>query len=261
MIPRSDIIAWRKVAPWQSNEQVEQDLVICRSLVEIYSDNFLRQHLAFRGGTVLHKLYLLPQVRYSEDIDLVQIKPGTIGDIFDRLKDRLVFLGKPTRRQRHRTNTLIFKFKSEIPPTIPLKLKIEINCHEHFTIFGFAYRDFSVTSRWFSNKCKLTTYSLEELLGSKLRALYQRKQGRDLFDLWYAIKKTDVKINDVIKSYQIFMKHVGSTVTRKQFQNNLEGKIKDLDFVADLTGLLRMEQEYNVDTAFKLISEQLISRL
>ena len=35
---------------------------------------------------------------------------------------------------------------------------------------------------WFSGRCELTTYALEELLGTKLRALYQRAKGRDLFD-------------------------------------------------------------------------------
>ena len=45
---------------------VEQDLVICRALVSIFSDEFLRANLAFRGGTALHKLYLSPQPRYSE---------------------------------------------------------------------------------------------------------------------------------------------------------------------------------------------------
>lgn len=73
MIPQAHIIAWRQQVPWQTNEQVEQDLVICRALVEIFSDEFLAGKLAFRGGTTLHKLYLNPQPRYSEDIDLVQI--------------------------------------------------------------------------------------------------------------------------------------------------------------------------------------------
>lgn len=99
MIPRADIIAWREHAPWALNEQVEQDLVISRALVEIYSDDFLRQRLAFRGGTALHKIYLTPAARYSEDIDLVQISPEPIGETLDRLRERLAFLGKPRIKQ------------------------------------------------------------------------------------------------------------------------------------------------------------------
>ncbi len=70
MIPRPHIAKWQKFAPWRDFAQVEQDLVISRTLVEIFSDDFLSSQLAFRGGTALHKLYLHPASRYSEDIDL-----------------------------------------------------------------------------------------------------------------------------------------------------------------------------------------------
>ena len=72
MIPQAFITEWSQQVPWQTSEQVEQDLVICRALVQIFSDDWLASSLAFRGGTALHKLYLQPQLRYSEDIDLVQ---------------------------------------------------------------------------------------------------------------------------------------------------------------------------------------------
>lgn len=52
MIPQAYITEWSAKVPWQTNEQVEQDLIICRALVEIFSDNFLADRLAFRGGTV-----------------------------------------------------------------------------------------------------------------------------------------------------------------------------------------------------------------
>ncbi len=61
MIPRRYIEEWKEVAPWPDNSQVEQDLVISRALVAIFSDPFLKEHLAFRGGTALHKLYLEPR--------------------------------------------------------------------------------------------------------------------------------------------------------------------------------------------------------
>lgn len=69
MIPKPYIAKWQEHAPWNEFSQVEQDLIISRTLVEIFSDDFLRENLAFRGGTALHKLYLNPAPRYSEDID------------------------------------------------------------------------------------------------------------------------------------------------------------------------------------------------
>ena len=84
MINRTAIQQWSEHAPWIDNAQIEQDLIICRALVAIFGDEFLASQLAFRGGTALHKLYLSPQPRYSEDIDLVQINPGPIKPIICR---------------------------------------------------------------------------------------------------------------------------------------------------------------------------------
>lgn len=65
MIARPYIAKWQEHSPWKDLAQVEQDLIISRVLVEIFSDDFLREHLAFRGGTAMHKLYLNPAPRYS----------------------------------------------------------------------------------------------------------------------------------------------------------------------------------------------------
>jgi predicted nucleotidyltransferase component of viral defense system len=78
MIPRRYIEEWKEFASWPEDAQVEQDLVIEKALVQLFSNPFLHERLAFRGGTALYKLFLQPQVRYSEDIDLVQINPEPI---------------------------------------------------------------------------------------------------------------------------------------------------------------------------------------
>jgi len=99
MIPKSYIIAWSQKAPWKNNYLVEHDLIIEKALYEIYSNSELNEHLAFRGGTALHKLYFDPQPRYSEDIDLVQISSGPIGDILILLRARLAFLGERSMKE------------------------------------------------------------------------------------------------------------------------------------------------------------------
>lgn len=137
MIPRAHITAWRWNAPWSTDAQVEQDLVLSRVLVEVYSVPFLSSFLAFRGGTALHKLYLSPASRYSEDIDLVQIEAGAIGPVMTALRSRLdAWLGEPRRKQSEGRMTLIYRFESEIPPVTPLRLKIEVNTREHFAVLG-----------------------------------------------------------------------------------------------------------------------------
>ena len=118
MINRAAIQQWSEHAPWIDNAQIEQDLIICRALVAIFSDEFLASQLAFRGGTALHKLYLSPQPRYSEDIDLVQITPGPIKPIMYRLGEVLDWLPDRVTKQKRYNNTMMFRVESEIPPTV-----------------------------------------------------------------------------------------------------------------------------------------------
>lgn len=108
MIPQAYITEWRNIAPWQDDFQVEQDLIIERALVEIFPDPFLKEKVAFRGGTALHKLHLKPSARYSEDIDLVQIKAEPIKETIKAFRGRLNFLGTPVVKQKAHNNTLLY---------------------------------------------------------------------------------------------------------------------------------------------------------
>ncbi|MCP3996398.1 MAG: nucleotidyl transferase AbiEii/AbiGii toxin family protein [bacterium] len=60
------------------------------------------------------------------------------------------------------------------------RLKLQINTREHESVFGLISRPLAVDSRWFSGSSEVTIYELDELLATKLRALYQRKKGREL---------------------------------------------------------------------------------
>lgn len=71
MIPRAYVQAWSTTTPWPDPRQVEQDLIICRALCDIFNEPFLAERLAFRGGTAINKLLFRQPLRYSEDIDLV----------------------------------------------------------------------------------------------------------------------------------------------------------------------------------------------
>ena len=140
MIDRASIMEWNEFVPWNDFAMVEQDLIICRALVDIFSDDFLRDQLAFRGGTALHKLYLSPQARYSEDIDLVQINAGPIKPILSRLGEVLSWMPNKVIKPKRHNNTMLFRMDSEFPPVQPIRLKVEINCKEHFNVMGFQKR-------------------------------------------------------------------------------------------------------------------------
>ena len=262
MVIESAIREWSKSNNWQTNEMTEQDLIISRALVALFNDEYLVSHLAFRGGTTLHKLYIQPQQRYSEDIDLVQIKAEPIKETIERVRLALSFLGKPVIKQKTRNNTLVFRFDSEIPPVMSIRLKVEINCREHFNILGLRQHDFNVNNQWFSGNCKITTYHLEELLGTKLRALYQRRKGRDLFDLYKALSMQSVNIDNIIRCYREYISFVvDNPPTQKEYLQNMELKMQDEEFLGDTNLLLRIGDKYNPIEAWELVKDQLIVRL
>jgi predicted nucleotidyltransferase component of viral defense system len=262
MIPANEIKAWSNVVPWITDEQIEQDLVICRSLVEIFSNEFLAENLVFRGGTALHKLYLQPQPRYSEDIDLVQKNSGPVKEIIDQLRLCMSFLGEPTVKQKANNNTLIYRFNSENVTPVPLRLKIEINCREHFSVLGYTSKDFSVNTGWFSGSCDIQTYQLEEMIGTKIRALYQRRKGRDLYDLYKALTLANLDFEQVLTCYHEYMNFVvDNPPTQKQFLQNMELKMKDREFLDDTVSLLRDEEKYDSEKAYELIKTNILEKI
>tara|TARA_R110002096_G_scaffold392677_3_gene587647 strand:- start:4318 stop:5109 length:792 start_codon:yes stop_codon:yes gene_type:complete len=263
MIPKPYIAKWQEQAPWKQFYQVEQDLVISRALVEIFSDDFLRENLAFRGGTALHKLYLNPAPRYSEDIDLVQIKPGPIKPIMQRLNEVITFFEEPRKTQvKGHGAKALYRFTSEYEE-IRLRLKLEINCKEHFNVLDWVDFPFEVESEWFNGSAKIRTYNINELLGTKLRALYQRSKGRDLFDLDYSRLHMELDIEQIIKCFKAYMTF--STGNRppsqKEFLMNIEEKEQDPNFTGDMEALLRTGIEYNQEKAFEWLKSELINKI
>ena len=223
---------------------------------------YLSENLAFRGGTTLYKLFLTSQPRYSEDIDLVQKDAGPIRHIITGLRTALAFLGEPKVKQKANNNTLIFRFDSENISPVPLRLKVEMNCREHFSVLGYKESAFSVDTRWFKGNTSIQTYEIEELLSTKLRALYQRRKGRDLYDLYKAIIVSNPDPDKVLACYGSYMDFSkGISPTRKQFVNNLKEKIVDKDFVNDTISLLRHGENYNPEEAFNIVTETFLEKL
>jgi len=263
MIPQRYIEEWRAIAPWVLDPQVEQDLVIARAMIELYSDDLLKKSLAFRGGTALHKLYLKPQIRYSEDIDLVQINAEPINPILKQMREKLSFLGmKRVVKQHIHNNTVVYRFESEMQPVVPMRLKIEINTREHLNVSGLKEIPFEMKNGWFSGQCSVTGYEIEELLATKFRALYQRKKGRDLFDLYWALTQKNIDVEKLIYCYRLYIKNVVDTPpTQKQFLANMNEKILDKDFREDIYLLLRKGVEYDIDAAWELVRKELVEKI
>jgi predicted nucleotidyltransferase component of viral defense system len=245
MIPVANITAWGNVVPWAEPRQVEQDLIICRALIEIFSDDFLKNELRFRGGTALNKLHFPKPIRYSEDIDLVRTTAGPIGPVLDRVRFLLEpWLGRARFEQSKIAPKLSFRAKAEdAAAAVQIRLKIEIHTAEREAYDTPQSILLQVENPWFSGKADIATFSREEMLATKLRALLQRDKGRDLFDLAHAFDVFDALDTARVAEYmRRYLERSKARISRAEAEERMFAKLLDPGFLADIRPLLAAEE-------------------
>ncbi len=262
MIWEQVITAWNAQVPWKDKIQVEQDLLLHAALQAIYADPELGLHLAFRGGTCLNKLYWDIPARYSEDLDFVQVHPGPIGPTIQRIRTALkaIFPEEPTRDQRKNGFRLFYSYTPEGMPGMRQNIKIEINTREHFAIEGYQKKAIQLNTAWRSGQSLVTTFSLEELLATKLRALYQRRKGRDLFDLWIS-REAKPDYGKVVAMFLEYLSRENKKMDRDQLIDNLRQKLDDSTFLLDIDRLIRPGISYDVKAASEFVIETLYRQI
>ena len=249
MITRQHIADWGEVAPWADQIQVEQDLIISRMLVDIFSDELLRSELRFRGGTALNKLHFPSPLRFSEDIDLVRVSAGRVGPILDHIRHGIEpWIGKrPKITFNHFLAKLFFRAESKNEETGAIRIKIEINAREHLSLDPPVSLPFTMENPWFSGEAMIPTYSREEMLATKLRALLQRNKGRDLYDLNYALEVfEDLDIRRVIDMFGKYLEASERSISKAEAQLRMFQKYNDSPLLADIHPLLPTEQSKNL---------------
>lgn len=225
MIPAAFLQAWSTTSPWPDLRQVEQDLIICRALCELFTAPTLAGKIAFRGGTAIHKLLFKQPLRYSEDIDLVQVHPEPIGETIDAIRSTLAWLGKCSLQQAGHSIHLVFKFSPEVDAQSMLKLKIEINTREHKSLLGLRRYPFAVENDWYRGAAEITAFEPEELFGTKLRALLQRRRNRDLFDLHQGLEQVAMDPDKVIACFEHYLFMEGKPISRAVAEQRMLEKL------------------------------------
>ncbi len=268
MIPAQNIVAWGNVVPWSDQRQVEQDLIISRALVEIFSDDMLRTALRFRGGTALNKLHFPAPLRYSEDIDLVRTSAGPIGPILDQLRVVLEpWLGRAQFDQSPVAPKLRFRVEAEDGSDVRIRLKIEVNTREIKAFDTPVALPLEVTNPWFSGEATIPTFSREEMLATKLRALLQRDKGRDLYDLAHALQIFEgLEVGRLVEMFGHYLGLSGQTISRAQAQERMFAKLVNPRFLLDMRPLLPAAQvevltEEATAEAFRHVFTTLVDRL
>jgi predicted nucleotidyltransferase component of viral defense system len=261
LIPNAYIQAWSAKAPWPTSQQVEQDLIICRALCDLFNAPALKGKIAFRGGTAINKLLFKQPLRYSEDIDLVQMQAEPIGTTVDAIRDALSWLGKCNREQAGHSMHLVFKFAPEADPQATLKLKVEINTREHEHLFGIKSYPFEVDSDWHQGKTEIASFEPEELFGTKLRALLQRRKNRDLFDLHHGLEQLAMDPDKLIACFDHYLALEGKPITRAVAEQRMLEKLTR-SLIEDIAPLLPAGVRFNDDDAmqaFERVWKELIT--
>jgi predicted nucleotidyltransferase component of viral defense system len=268
MIPAQNIVAWGNVVPWADQRQVEQDLIISRALVEIFSDDMLRDALRFRGGTALNKLHFPEPLRYSEDIDLVRTSAGPIGPILDQLRVVLEpWLGHAQFDQSPVAPKFRFRTEAEDGSGVPIRLKIEINTRETEAFDAPTALPLEVVNPWFSGEAAIPTFSREEMLATKLRALLQRDKGRDLYDLAHALDVFEgLEVDRIVEMLGRYLGLAGQAISRAQAQERMFAKLANPRFLLDMRPLLPAAQveawtQESTEEAFRRVFTILVDRL
>lgn len=284
MIPRAEIIRWRAHAPWAMDSQIEQDLLLTRAIVSIFADPFLKDRVAMRGGTALHKVHLAPARRYSEDIDLVLVGAQPIRDVtraIERVLKRL--LGKPTRSfgasaqlavrnfvKPSKIQRIEYEFVPTNTPPAKASLKIEVNYSESRPYYEIVHLPYAPPLPEFDGGgIGLASYDIDEMLGTKMRALFQRRQGRDLFDLWLAWTSSEsgappirVRPARVGAAFSDYMRREGAVVNRTEYESRLASKLRLPEFRDDMTAMIYPDvKAYDVDRAAEIVRRVFLPHL
>ncbi len=207
-----------------------------------YGDNLL-----FKGGTALSKLYFPETWRYSEDLDfgVEGAYRGSEEELQDALENTTRASGIDFEVTKHR------ELRNAEYPTHYVDIDIQYNAvlgHRNTTSLDVMIDEYvafdSVKHRHSYEdvpEFELTAYSLEEIFAEKLRALYQRSQARDYYDLYRMITEADIDDSVILPAFTRKCEHDGLDIDlrdglprkkqveiRDGWQNTLPDLVTDL---------------------------------
>jgi predicted nucleotidyltransferase component of viral defense system len=238
MIPRPALTAWRRISPWRDDLQVEQDLLLSRLAIDVANHPATSGMLVWRGGTCLHKLHLPTARRYSVDLDYVLLGGGDHGQIARVLAQVAAAAGFDNVRTTVTSTRVNVQASADATAGGRLTVKVEVNCHDVPPLFDLIRLPLAVETRWWEGAADVRTFQPAELLGTKLRALAQRRKGRDLADLSLARRELAVVDEDLALAADHYLRHEDPPVTPGMLRAALAGHVRDPSFVNDLDDLV-----------------------
>ena len=103
------------------------------------------------------------------------------------------------------------------------------------------------------------TYRFDELIGTKMRALYQRKKGRDLYDIYSALESGLLNVSSAVECYKQYIAFLDYDIpSAVEYAKNIELKMEDSNFRMDILPFLAQGVDYNIDEACEIVMGNLL---
>jgi predicted nucleotidyltransferase component of viral defense system len=96
----------------------------------------------------------------------------------------------------------------------------------------------------------VASFEPEELFGTKLRALLQRRKGRDLFDLNEGLKQLSLDTTKVVAAFNHYLAHEGTPISRANAEERMLDKLTR-SLTDDIKPMLAADVVYGHDEALE----------
>jgi len=192
------------------DQQIEKDYILSWILQGIAQHAILSKVIVFKGGTVLKKIYF-EDYRFSEDLDFTLINKEISNEqIFEWFKETFEYIKEEANipleiidNNEHEDGGINF-YISYIGPLggqgNNKRVKIDISRNEKLVFEPVIKRAFIGYSDL--EEHQLLCYSLEEVLVEKMRAVMQRMQARDFYDIWYLMEQQGMEVDFYLNEFK-----------------------------------------------------------
>lgn len=177
------------------DQQIEKDYILSWILKGVSQHDQLSKIIAFKGGTVLKKIYFA-DYRFSEDLDFTLLDNEITNEqIFECFKETFEYIRDEANiplniidNNEHEDGGINF-YISYVGPLggqgNNKRVKVDISRSEKLEfepVLNPVFIDYTDLEEY-----DLLCYPLEEVLIEKLRSVMQRMAARDFYDIWYLL--------------------------------------------------------------------------
>ncbi len=168
--------------------QLEKDYL--QHLFLLFLSRNIKDELIFKGGTALQKAYSLN--RFSEDLDFTLLKEMNLDILIKRISKDISDFGFETRFEKLEGRGRNYRIRIKGPlydgtENTIASLRIEISLRKDLILKPDTKEIVPVYTD--TQPYLILIMNTQEILAEKARAVLQRGKARDVYDIWFLLKK------------------------------------------------------------------------